>query len=338
MLERTSPAATGLQHRIVALLESRPSGIRETVRYAPCRTTPALAATLLAFCFWGCSLTPLAKHTTDFSIATRTVVNGSKDAYRAADRLYFEEQMSAAVLNYDSQPTWDPHSVQPLLTPKQLEVRYALLDSLKAYAQTLSEIENSPKNAEGLDAAAAGVGNNLVQLSGSLDQALGGAKGLAVSQANANGVSTAAKALGDFLIARIVRHQLPANIAAMDPHIQAICKVLQVDIATLQSQAQADYGNLLTQQDLFIRKSGDKLSPIERRTEIRRLPQILAASEASKSLLENLQRAIADLASAHSALANAASGKDPETLRQRIADLQDSGQVLANFYQTLPSS
>jgi hypothetical protein len=283
-------------------------------------------------------LTPLAKHTTNFSNATRTAVNRSKDAYLAANRLYFEEQMSTAVLNYDSQPNWDPHSVQPLLSPRQLEVRYLLLDSLKVYARRLSTIENSPKHARGLDTAASGVGNNLVDLSSSLDQALGGSKGLTISQANANGVSTAAKALGEFLIADKVRHELPAEITAMDPHIQVICKVLQLDIATLQSQAEADYGNLLTQQDLFIRKSGDKLTPVERRNEIRRLPQILAASEASSTLLGHLQHAIAQLAATHHALANAASGKEVESLRERIADLQDEGETLADFYQKLPSS
>lgn len=306
-----------------------------------CRSIPGVRMALLALLasLWvcGCSLTPLAKQTAAFSNATTAVVNGSEDAYRAANRLYFEEQMAAAVLSYDSQPTWDPHSVQPLLTKKQLEVRYTLLDGLKAYAQLLSEIENSPKTQKDLDTAAKGVGNNLVTLTANLDQALGGSKGIAVSQANANGLSTATKALGEFLIAGAVRRGLATNIRDMDPQIQAICKVLELDISTLQSQTDADYNNLLTQQDLFIRKAGDKLSPVERRTEIRRLPMIIEKSEASKELLSNLQKAIARMALAHQALATAATEKNPETLRQRIADLQDSGQTLASFYESLPS-
>ena len=123
-----------------------------------CRSVHHLQIALFALStsLWvcGCSLTPLAKHTAAFSNATTAVVNGSEDAYRAANRLYFEEQMSAAVLNYDSQPTWDPHSVKPLLSKRQLDVRYALLDGLKAYAQHLSDIENSPKAQPDLDTAA----------------------------------------------------------------------------------------------------------------------------------------------------------------------------------------
>jgi hypothetical protein len=266
------------------------------------------------------------------------VVNGSKDAYRVANRLYFDEETSAAVLNYDSEPAWDPHSIQPLLTKQQLRVRYTLLDGLRAYAQDLDKIENSPKRARDLDAAASGVGNNLVTLTTNLDEDLGGSKGITISQAKANGLSTATKALGEFLIASKVRHGLAGRIDEMDPHIQAICKVLELDITTLQSQANYDYSNLLTQQDLFIRKAGDKLSPVERRAEIRRLPKIIERSEASKALLEDLERAISRLALAHHALAAAARSDDPETVRQRIADLQDSGQVLATFYQSLPSS
>ena len=304
---------------------------------ASLRVRVALLAVPASLWMCGCSLTPLAKQTAAFSNATTAVVNGSEDAYRAANRLYFEEQMAAAVLNYDAQPTWDPHSVQPLLTKRQLEVRYTLLDGLKAYAQRLSEIENSPKAQKDLDTAAKDVGNNLVALTTNLDQALGGSKGITVSQADANGLSTATKALGQFLIAGAVRRGLGTTIRGMDPHIQAICKVLELDISTLASQADADYSNLLTQQDLFIRKAGDKLSPAERRTEIRRLPTIIEKSEASKELLSNLQKAIARMAVAHGALATAATEKNPETLRQRIADLQDSGQALASFYESLPS-
>jgi hypothetical protein len=303
-----------------------------------CRAWLLIIAACVPLWVCGCSITPLRKHTAAFSRATTAVVNGSEDAYRAANRLYFEEEMSAAVLNYDSQPTWDPHSVQPLLTKQQLRVRYTLLDGLKAYAQNLDKVENSPKRSRGLDAAASGVGNNLVALTANLDQDLGGSKGISISQADANGLSTATKALGEFLIANKVRHGLASKIDEMDPHIQTICKVLQLDITTLQSQADYDYSNLLTQQDLFIRKAGDKLSPVERRAEIRRLPKIVERSETSKALFEDLERAISRLALAHHALALAARGNDPETMRQRIADLQDSGQMLATFYQSLASS
>ncbi|CAN5642928.1 hypothetical protein BH10ACI4_BH10ACI4_30250 [soil metagenome] len=286
----------------------------------------------------GCSLTPLARHSAAFSTATAIVINGSEDAYRAANRLYFDEQMSAAALSYDSQPNWDPHSIQPLLSETQLDVRTTLLNSLKAYAQNISEIENAPRRADGLDSAASGAGNNLMTLSSNLNGELGDAKGITVSQAQANGLSTAVKALGEFLIAKKVRRQLPGQIQAMDPQIEAICRVLLLDITALQTQTKNDYSDLLTQQDLFIRRAGDKLNPVERRAEIRKLPLILQKAEASKELLEALKVAIHRLALTHHALAAAAQGNNPEDLRAKIGDLQDAGQTLANFYRSLPTS
>jgi len=263
-------------------------------------------------------------------------VNGSEDAYRAANRLYFDEQMSAAALNYDSQPNWDPHSIKPLLTENQLTVRTTVLNSLKVYAQNIAEIENAPKNAAGLDSAAESAGNNLKGLGSGLDSALGGV-GVTVSQAQANGFSTAVKALGEYLIAKKVKRDLPARIQAIDPQIEAICKVLVLDITALQTQAENDYSSLLTQQDLFIRKAGDKLSPIERRAEIRRLPLILQKAETSKELFDALKVALQRLALTHHALAAAAQGNNPEALGGRIADLEDAGQTLSNFYGSLPT-
>ena len=265
------------------------------------------------------------------------VVNRSEDAYRAANRLYFEEQMSAAVLTYDTQPNWDPHSIKPLLTEKQLNVRTTVLNSLKLYASNIAQIENSPKNAAGLDSAAEAAGNNLMSLSSGLDAELGGV-GVTVSQAQANGFSTAVKALGEYLIAKKVKHDLPPRIQAMDPQIEAICKVLVLDITALQTQADNDYSNLLTQQDLFIRKAGDKLNPVERRAEVRRLPLILQKQEASKELFDALKVALQRLALTHHALAAAAQGNNPEALSARIADLLDAGQTLATFYGSLPTT
>ena len=290
----------------------------------------------LLACTAGCALTPLARHTAAFATATALVVHGSQDAYRTANRLYFDEQVSSAVLQYDKQPTFDPRSITPLLTTQQMHVRDSLLDALQRYAENLDEIENAPGKATGLDAAAAGVGNNLLAMNTSLRMDFSSAKGAAMTQTQANILSTSVEALGRFLIARKVKRELPSMIVALDPAIEQICKVFEVDIATLQSQAHNDYSQLLSQQDLFIRNPLNKMDAVERRAEIRQLPLILQASRDSDALLTSLKVAIERLALAHHSLAEAAQGNNPEVLRARIGDLMSSGQQLASFYQTLP--
>ncbi|ADW67677.1 hypothetical protein AciX9_0606 [Granulicella tundricola MP5ACTX9] len=287
----------------------------------------------------GCSVTPLAAHTAAFAKATTVVVNSSEDAYRKANSLYFEEQTSAAVLKYDSSPTWDPHSIKPLLTDQQLKVRYTLLDGLKEYAKNLDTVENAPKNMKGLGTASEGLGTNLMTLSTDANSVLagGGISGLSLTQAQANNVSTAAYALGEFLAYRKVKGRLPQEIVSMDPAIDTLCKVLVTDIAKLEQQADNDYSMLLTQEDVFIRTSHG-MTPMERRTEIARLPRILQRQKTTHELMDELTKAIQSLALTHHALASAAQGHNPEALKARIADLEAIGSSLATYYSSLPAS
>src|SRR5215472_6403910 len=95
--------------------------------------------------FAGCSVSPLAKHTAAFSSVTNLVVDNSENAYRAAVRLHDQEQMVAAVAKYDTDPTWDPHKIQikHLIDDQGLAVRSQVLDGLKLYAQSLSDLTNN---------------------------------------------------------------------------------------------------------------------------------------------------------------------------------------------------
>ena len=294
----------------------------------------ALTLMLCACVVTGCSLTPIARYTAGFASATAIVVDRSQDAYRTANELYFEEQMSSVVREYEANPNWNPNSIQPLLTAKQMHVRRLLLDSLKVYARTLDRLENSPKS-EAIDDAAAGTGAGLLAMSSSLNADLGGNKGIAITAAESNGLSTAVDALGKYLVARKVKRQLPAIVQSMDPTVDTICKLLVSDIGTLQTQTADDYSSLIQHQDEFIRHAGTSLDPVSKRAEIRQLPLLVQRSAASKELFDRLQLAIRRLALTHDALATAAQGKDPATLKAAIADLQETGRELGDFYQSL---
>ncbi|HEY6414162.1 MAG TPA: hypothetical protein VIX42_10770 [Edaphobacter sp.] len=297
----------------------------------------SLALPLLLF-FGGCSVSPLAKHTAEFSIATNAVVDSSESAYRAAVRLHDDEQLSAAVQKYDANQPWDPHSIKHLIDARGLDARTDILDGLKTYAHTLADLTNG-EHSESLDAAASSVGANLKKMSAAFNpDSTDPPSGFSITPAQANAASTALKALGDFLASQKVKSGVPKIIRDMDPQIAVLSNLLDSDITILRRQSGDDYEQLLMQQDSFIRKSGHDLSPIERRAEIKKLGQIILRKEATDDMLHQLQITIKSLAETHHALAAAAQSKDSAALSERIAELLATANRLNHFYDSLPTT
>jgi hypothetical protein len=305
--------------------------------FGPCAL---IASVALAVCFLaaGCSLSPLAKHASAFSAVAGSVIDNSEDAYRAAIRLRQDEQVAAAVYDYDKNPSWSPYKdLKPLLTPEQLDARIDVLDGLKAYAATLVELTSSKPSAD-LETAA-GVGTNLRALNQTAATAFKTAipNAPVMSAANANAISTGVLALADYLIARKVKGSLPKVTQDMNPIVQNLCEYLNRDITDLRSQADVDYQNLIEAQDLFIRHQGAALTPIQHRDEVGKLLQFAAQQKANDKMLAGLQKALHTLAMTHQALAAAAQGNNPGSIQQSIADLAAAGQSLKTFYKSLPA-
>ena len=298
---------------------------------------PILLALPLLLFFSGCSISPLAKHTAEFSTATNAVVDSSENAYRAAVRLHDDEQLSAAVQKYDANQPWDPHSIKHLIDARGLDARTDILDGLKTYAQTLADVTNGG-HSDSLDASAASVGTNLKQMSAALNPDATATPVFSITPAQANAVSTALKALGDYLASRKVKSEVPKIIRDMDPKIEILSSLLDSDVTILRRQSADDYEQLLMQQDTFIRKFGPDLSPIERRAEIKKLGQIILRKEATDDMLHELQAALKSLAETHHALAAAAQSKDTAALSERIAELKATADRLNHFYASLPTT
>jgi hypothetical protein len=303
--------------------------------------TRSLKAGAVALCLalTGCSLSPLAKHAAAFSTAANQVITSSEDAYRAANQLRQDEQVAAAVYDYDKSPTWSPYTdTKPLLTADQLNARITVLNGLKAYADSLVQITGA-QSSKDLNAAASGLGSNLKTLSSTASTSLAtSVPGIpALTAAEANGVSTAIRTLGDYLIRRDVKRSLPAVTQQMNPVIQTLCKLLDSDITVLRRQADVDYRTLIEEEDQFIRNPPAPLDPVEHRNEIGKLITLAGQQKANDELLAKLQTALQTLALTHQALAAAAQGDDQENIKQKIADLEAAGQSLASFYSSLPT-
>ena len=280
-------------------------------------------------------MSQLSLHTQAFSSAAIIVTNGSEDAYTSANELHYNEQITLAVIHYDKNPSWNPADyVKSLLSDDQLQARRLVLDGLKTYAETLSDLTSAHGNSD-LNAAAKDVGSNLQQLSGSVNTSFGINTTTSITDTEKNILSTALVALGSYLQQRTVSRQLPAVLQANDKTVGDICDALAADVKVLRVQADKDYGELQVAQDEYIRHAQPPFSADQRRTEIAKLPAMVREQQQNDLLLAKLGKSLQSLKLTHHALAAAAQGNNPESLRQRIAELTADGQALSSYYQSL---
>jgi hypothetical protein len=249
-------------------------------------------------------------------------------------RLNDQAQASMLLSRYDSAQPLDPHSLKHLIDPEGLTARTEVLDGLRTYAQTVADLASGVSSTQ-LDDAATAVGANLIKMGTAISAST--PVGIDISPQQANATSTALKALGEFLTSRKIKSSVPKVIQEMDPNVATICNLLISDISILRDQSGRDYEQLLAQQDSFIRHAGTALSPIDRRTEIQRLPQILARKQATDDMLADLAESVKQLALCHHALAAAATAKDAQSLSARLADLRASAKRLSRYYYSLPT-
>jgi hypothetical protein len=332
-------------------------------------------ATALLICFLatGCSVSPLAKHATALSAALAPVVNQSAAAYRdavALDDLRADYEAVIAYKNKDA--TYNPRNTPELLSQKDIQSRLAVLAALQVYSKSLIEITKSADSPE-LDAASKSVGSNLTSLGNDLAPSIENVLGIAAATASTtettvtttsgststtastttstpapllspevrNGIRTGIDALGQFLVNRVVEKQLPGKIEEMDTHVQSLCKALSDDIQTLQGLEQRDYDRILNLEKQFILEDelpGTNVNPQEHRAEIMKLPEIARQQREANEKLTSLREAIEKLALTHHALAAEAQHDNPETLKDKLAELSGVGENLGKFYSSLPTN
>jgi len=298
----------------------------------------AFACATLCALVGGCSLSPMAKHAAAFSSASSLVIEGSEDAYRAANDLREREQMEASVYSYnyaaETDVSFDPHKeFKPLFTPDELAARITVLDGLQAYADSLVALTGKPSAADtaALNGAAAGVGANLQGLSTSLNTKFASVP--AVSTTQGAMISTAMKALGEYLQNRTIKNALPQVTGDMNENVKTLCGLLEADIAVIKTQADSDYTSLLLTENQFVLHN--KLDAVEKRNEVEKMMRVLREQKSDNRLLDALNNAVVKLRLTHAALAAAAQGNNPGSLKETIAELQAAGKDLSTYYKSL---
>ncbi|MGA2806863.1 MAG: hypothetical protein ABSE87_01945 [Terracidiphilus sp.] len=320
----------------------------------------------------GCSVSPIAKHATALSAVVAPVVDQSTAAYREAVALDDLRWDYEAVVAYEKKDaSYNPRNTPELLSEKDLQTRLAVLAALQVYSTSLVEITKSTDSSE-LEAASKPLGSNLTALGNNLAPSIESVLGInaaantttetivttvsgsttttnstttskpapLLSPEARNGISTGIDALGQFLVGRTIEKELPGKIEEMDPHVLALCKALSDDIQTLQSIEERDYDRILNLEKQFIlddEQPGKNVNPQEHRAEIMKLPEIARQQRESNEKLTSLREALNKLALTHHALAAEAQHNNPETLKEKLADLAAAGSSLGNFYSSLPT-
>jgi hypothetical protein len=328
------------------------------------------AFALLAFAPFlatGCH-SSLAKNSAALATATAPVVDQAAAAYVSANAIHNIRQDYDALVAFDAPPpapAYNPRSIKPLLTDKDIEVRLTVLAAFQEYVKSLVAITSGTDSPE-LREAAKTAGENLASLGNTVIPSIQAALNIApavasttqttvttttgntttsttststtaapaISSGVQNGITTAIDALGQFLINRRIEKGLPRIIAEMDPHVKTLCALLVSDVAILTDQENRDYNVIINQQTQFVMATKN-LDPGQRRDLIMKLPGIVRQQQLSSEALQHLSASIQRLEVAHDALAADAAGKTPESLKQKMGDLEAAGSGLGNFYTSL---
>ncbi len=283
----------------------------------------------------GCAISPLAHRTAVFAAAATATTKNTENAYDVVQQAYHDAQVARVVANFDD-AGFDPSKLKPFLSPTDLAVRTQVLDGLTRYAELLAAVSGD-QPLDDVDTGAKALGKSLNSISAN-DLVAG-----KLTATDANAAATAIDALGRALVDRKRRRELPGILHQMQQPIETICTLLEQDIGDpehsgLRNQLHNSYLDLIRDQKNFIVDNKGKLTPDERRDEIRVLPQLATSESAADHALAKTQKALVQLARTHTALAVTSNQKYAPDFDLEIEQLRDTAQQLGGFYSSLASA
>ncbi len=332
-----------------------------TARISGCLVRSATTTLTIVICLaaTGC-LSSLQKHSAALSAATNPVLDQANTVYHAAQAIHNERLDYEAVDQFDASQTVDPATIVAFPSDGAIQVRLTVLEAFKCYAQSLVEISSGTSSPQ-FAAAAKSVGGSLVGLSNTLAPTIQGALGETpasgtttvttitsasttsttsataaaplMSDTDGKIVSAAALALGQFLVRREVKKELPLKIKDMDPKLDALCALLESDIDYLQDHDKRDFTFIKQRQTFFIQEK--TLGAQEHRVQIVKLAELIRQQQAADQGFKELRDSIVKLKLTHRALAADAQNNNPESLKAKIAELAAAGNDLGKFYSSL---
>jgi transposase len=176
--------------------------------------------------------TSLSIHASVPASSDAPVVDGAAVAYHSANTIHERRTDYDAIADFDkTDPVYNPRIIHPLLTHENIEVRLAVLKAFQCYVQTLVEI-TSGLESPALDDASKSVGSSLANLGNTLvpvsstsatTSSTSSEPALTISQGTQNALSTGANALGQFLVYRAIKKDLPQKVKDRASTALALC-------------------------------------------------------------------------------------------------------------------
>ena len=286
----------------------------------------------------GCISPAVHKNIPAFANAVTLATENTKSAFDAIEQQYESVQTERIIVNYDKQG-FNPNMVKQFLSPDDLEVRLALLDSLQRYASTLSDVSGD-KQLEQFDDKTRAFGSGLQAMTGTAAFK----KLVSSSTTDANIATTAVNALGRWFIERKRQRRLPELISEMQEPVKTTADLLQADIGSapdefghggrgLRDQLWNGYTEAMMQQVAFIDQNKDRMDAASKAEAIEKLPQLVRQRSLADQALKQTGSTLSKLVDAHSALLRAAKSKGD--IQAECSALISEGQRIKAFYDSL---
>jgi hypothetical protein len=317
------------------------------------RTGMVLLAGSMCLLAAGC-MGPEHKHAVALATATAPVVDKAEDAYKGANAIHdLRVDYDASVAFDKTDPVYNPRSIAPLLSEKDIDVRLAVLKALQCYVQDVVAITGGTESKELDDASTsmgsslAGLGNAFLPAGSSSVTKTVTTNGVAatvttteaadaISTTEQNAMSAAVNALGQFLGSRKVKKELPGLVEKMDPQIETMCKTLSKDVDALKSDELIDFNFMINEQTVFLREN-KSMDAGERQALIMKLPEMVRKQRAADEELDDLKAGLGKLVLTHHAFAAELQGNNPESIGSKLSDLSAAGGNLGKYYSSLSS-
>ena len=297
----------------------------------------SVAAVVLCMLCTGC-MDSMRKHSLALSAATAPVVDQAAAAYRDANDVHVLRADYDAVVEFEkATPVYDPRKTHLLISDQQIEIRLAVLEAFQLYVQKIAEITEGTESKE-LDAASTSLGSNLTSLTNDVAAHGNATAEPLISATVSSGMSTGINALGQFLVSRKIKKELPKDLAKMDPEVEKLCDLLKKEIDVLRSQERLDFDAIIDGQTLMLRDAKSGLSAGERQDRIMKLPELARKQVVYDEELVQLRKAINKLELTHHAMAADAQGNNPESLKTKLGELVEAGKNLGKYYGSLTGS
>ena len=271
-----------------------------------------------------------------FATALTSTTTNVQTAFETVEQKYEEAQALELAVNYDT-AGFDPDKVNPWLQPEDMEARTKLLKALQQYASQLESIAGKDSMDEA-DTTTKALGASLTEISKSEPvKKMAGEASMA-----SNAATSAIDNIARWLMESKRSKELPNLIQQMQEPIETICTLLRKDIGErtkgshgsgLRDQLWLDYSQLIMEQDSFIQHNKDKLTPIEKRTEIERLPALVRERKESDETLAQTSDCLKQVVKANAELLKAVQTK--QDLRSEINDLFQEASRINDFAHSL---